>query len=791
MVIDNRSREELLAENKELRYRLEEAEETLHALGSGAADALVISMPEGGEQVFTLQGAEQPYRVLIETMSEGAVTLTSDGTILYCNSSMAALLQVPLEKLIGSVLLSYVAPADSALFAVRLESSMREPEKGEISLLSGVGHPTPVLFSCCSVELPGSRGINVLFTDITELKQAETQLQLAAERECAAEVLRDHQERLALAADAGQVGMFEVNMGSGDVYWTQKQEKIFGYEPTTTSNTTTAHTYQEWSDRVHPDDLSKVEERMRQAMEEKIPFQVEYRIVWPNGSIHWINVTSRYYFDDSGRCTRLLGAVRDITESKRVGDALRESEDRFRTLADNIPQLCWMANFDGGVFWYNKRWHEYTGTTSEQMEGWGWHSVLDPEILPQALEQWKDSIATGKPFDMTFPLRGSDGIFRPFLTRIMPVHDQEGKIVKWFGTNTDVTAQKLTEETLRNSEQRYRTIGESIDYGVWVCAPDGRNIYASESFLNLIGITQKQCSSFGWGEMLHPDDSERTIAAWKECVQAGEKIDIEHRFRGVDGQWHPILTRGSPIRDEQGQLTGWAGINLDISQLKQVETHLKASLLEKEVLLKEIHHRVKNNMQVISSLVNLQAKAIDNPEVRLHLQDVRDRVRSMALVHEKLYQTENLAKVPFDEYVGSLLNYLKNAYDKSEATIQYTMDLQSVSLSVEKAVPCGLMLNELITNALKHAFGGRTNGQVTTALHRTADGTVCLRVSDDGVGMPLEQDWRKSKSLGLRLVDMLARQLNAIVELNCDKGTQFQIAFKPSETAEGGGQPHE
>ena len=135
-------------------------------------------------------------------------------------------------------------------------------------------------------------------------------------------------------------------------------------------------------------------------------------------------------------------AVIDITKRKQAEEALLQSEHQFRTLANAIPQMCWVANADGGIFWYNQRWYEFTGTTPEQMDGWGWQSVHDPEALPQVLERWKASIATGKAFDMVFPLRGSDGVFRPFLTRGMPVCDQDGKVVRWFGTNTDISEQK-------------------------------------------------------------------------------------------------------------------------------------------------------------------------------------------------------------------------------------------------------------------------------------------------------------------------------------------------------------
>jgi PAS domain S-box-containing protein len=156
-----------------------------------------------------------------------------------------------------------------------------------------------------------------------------------------------------------------------------------------------------------------------------------------------------------------------------------------------------------------------------------------------------------------------------------PVRDPEGKVIGGVAVTEDVTERKRVELALRESERLYRAIGESIDYGVWVCAPDGRNTYASPSFLKLVGLTQEQCSNFGWGDVLHPDDAARTIAAWKECVRTGGTWDIEHRFRGVDGQWHPILARGVPVRDEQDRVVCWAGINLDVSRLKQTEAEAK------------------------------------------------------------------------------------------------------------------------------------------------------------------------------------------------------------------------
>ena len=205
---------------------------------------------------------------------------------------------------------------------------------------------------------------------------------------------------------------------------------------------------------------------------------------------------------------------------------------------------------------------------------------------------------------------------------------------------------------------------------------------------------------------------------------------------------------------------------------------LKISLKQKDLLLAELHHRVRNNLQLISSLINLQSEAIGNAPVRRGFDDLRDRIRCMALLHEQLYHSDTIGRLDFATYARRLLHSIWGCYGALAGDVRLNLDVAPVSLSTEAAEACGLIINELATNSLKHAFQGRAGGQVTVSLHRAHDGRAYLRVGDDGVGLPAGLDWRRSDLLGLRLVRLLAGQLNATVDMKSSAmGTEFRIVF--------------
>ena len=276
--------------------------------------------------------------------------------------------------------------------------------------------------------------------------------------------------------------------------------------------------------------------------------------------------------DVSGRVEGIFVHAVDVTPQVRARRAVEESEHQFRMLAESIPQLDWMANADGWIYWYNQRWYEYTGTTPGQMQGWGWQAVHDPEVLPRVMERWQASIKSGEPFEMVFPLRGADGVFRPFLTRIVPVRDAQGKVARWFGTNTDITAQQQTEEALRKSEERLRAALAASETGTYRWDPNsGEFLEFDEGLKRLFGLaaTARMQTAEDFLRHVHADDVAAVRAA-VERSREGSDFEMEYRVVLPDRSIRWLYDRGKMVF-ENGKPAYLVGACTDVTTRKQDE----------------------------------------------------------------------------------------------------------------------------------------------------------------------------------------------------------------------------
>ncbi len=738
-----------------------------------------------------LRESEARYRSLFEHMLDGfaycQMLFDEDGqpedfVYLAVNNSFGKL--TGLAEVIGKRV-TQVIPRIKELNPELFELYGRvartgNPERFDIDLKS------PSLYLSISVYSPQKGYFVAIFDNITERKRAEESLARAHEQTDA------NRRRLETILETAPVGVVLIDSNNRFSLINRRAAEIYGtdYDGFDLQDHIARVKLLQPDGTPFPvDDLP-----VSRAWRGEESHNVEMTIERANGVRLPLVVNTAPLRDAEGNVTTAVVVFDDISDRKAAEQAVRESEEQFRTLAESIPNLAWWANADGYITWYNQRWYDYTGTTPEQMEGWGWQSVHDPEVLPQVVEQWKESLATGKTFDMVFPLHGADGIFRPFLTRVIPVFDQDGRIVRWFGTNTDISEQKRAEEALRESEEKLSMALRAADMGVWRLDLNERKRHFDDQVCRCLGIDPARFdgTADAFYATVHPDDRETITAALGETIKNGAPYEAEYRVVWPNGRIRFICSRGRLARDAAGQAQWVHGLVWDITERKEAEEALQKAhselalqmvertreLHEKEVLLKEVHHRVKNNLQVISSLVGMQAEGTQDETVREVLQDVTYRVRSMALVHEKLYQSESLARVDFAEYARSLLHYLWRVHGAAAEAIGLVLDLEPVSLPVDIAVPCGLILNELAGNALKHAFRGRDEGKVTVSLRGAEGGSIALSVSDNGAGLPAGYDWRKSGSMGLRLVHMLTGQLRAEVVVGSTEGMKFTVTFR-------------
>ena len=360
------------------------------------------------------------------------------------------------------------------------------------------------------------------------------------------------------------------------------------------------------------------------------------------------------------------------------------------------------------------------------------------------------------------------------------------------------------------AEARYRTLVEQIPAVTFIAALDGgglNEIYVSPQIETLLGYTQKEWveDPVLWYERLHPDEKERWNFEAARTLLLDEPFRGTYRFVARSGKTVWVHGEIKVVRDPAGRPLFMHGVGFDVTETKlaeveRAEAHeelerrvaartaaLQRSLAEKEVLLREVHHRVKNNLQVISSLFNLQSRDLTDPATLAVFRESQHRIRAMAMIHEHLYRSTDLASVDLAQYVRSLGGALEAAYRSRPDQVKLVFALESVTLAIDQAVPCGLVLNELIANAFEHGFPGDREGSVTLHLRRER-GDVVLVVADDGVGLPPGADVRAQPSLGLRLVTTLVEhQLGGEVTVESGPGARFAVRFPATGPPPGAG----
>lgn len=513
----------------------------------------------------------------------------------------------------------------------------------------------------------------------------------------------------------------------------------------------------------------------------------ELQIITKKGKVLDVLLNADTIYDKKGNPLFSISTHLDITELKRTEEALQENEELFSNIIESMSDGILVLDRNFHYTYWNRAMEKISKTPRKKLiksQQSPWETF--PHLVEQGVDNMMKKAMKGELIKKeNIPYRLHDGTNGFTSEMYLPLRSATGEIRGIVGVVRDITERKKAEEALHTSRERLSRLFQGLPIGLYQSTPDGGRIDANPALMNMLDYPDMETflSKNIIDSYVNPEDR----IAWQA------KIEKEGIIRGFEVQWRRydgsiIWVRDSAraVKDSKGRVQYYEGAVEDITERKLTEGALRASLKEKEVLLREIHHRVKNNMQIMSSLLNLQSRLIKNTKVLDMFKASQGRIRSMAIIHEKLYLAKDLAGIDFSQYIRSLISHLFHSYKVDPNIIILNTDVENVTLDINTSIPCGLLINELVSNSLKHAFPkskgwgkkGKSKGKILLSFRSDEKDQYMLIVRDNGVGFPKELDFRKTKSLGLQLVNDLVGQLNGSITLRRSGGTSFKITFK-------------
>jgi PAS domain S-box-containing protein len=625
----------------------------------------------------------------------------------------------------------------------------------------------------------------------------------------AQEALIASEKRLQLALQASKGGAWDWEMARGVATVSDSYRELYGLTPDQPVS------FDSWLGTVHPDDRDRCRAYCEEYFRTEKEFNIQFRILHPQHGLLWLEGIGRLERDAEGRPIRFIGINLDISKRKAAEEALRESEERLR--------LAWKATRE--AIWDWDIVHDAQRWSVAGAEVFGWRDAVDaPQTAAWGLElmhpEDRARVLSGLRAALDDPACDhwedeyrfvrADGNYADVLDRGFVIRDGQGKPIRMIGSMQDITERKRMEEKIRqiNSELEQRVATRTLELesanirlkneliereraeaeterfftmsADLICIIDAEGDFrrVNAAFETALGYSLEELYSRPILDFVHPEELDATKAEMEKLTHGLPSIRYENRYRCKNGfyKWLGWTMQPAP----EGTLYA---IARDITERKLNEARIAASLQEKEVLLKEIHHRVKNNLQVIASLLRLQADNLSDPVARDSFLDSQQRVHSMALAHEHLYQSRGLASINMTEYISSLVNSTRRSYSESASSIELRIQIAEIELDIEQAVPLGLIISELVANSYKHAFTpppANSPGKLWIKLANEGVDGLILEVGDNGRGMPDSVQITKPSSMGLHLVQSFVLQLKGHLTVQRRPGTVFSI-FMPKK----------
>ncbi|OCQ97189.1 hypothetical protein BCD64_16685 [Nostoc sp. MBR 210] len=536
-----------------------------------------------------------------------------------------------------------------------------------------------------------------------------------------------------------------------------------------------------WVNFVHPQDHPFVLQAVQTTLATGEPLNIEYRMMTQDNKVIWIQDQARLVLAPDGKTPILQGVAFNISDRKQAEQALQEKENFLRSIYDGVAQAIFVVDVVDNDFRYvglNTAHEELTGLISDDVQGKTPEQLFPPTAATKVRQHYQDCLHAGTTitYEECLPFKGQETWW---FTSLTPLRDDNHRVYRIVGSCINITEQKRAQQMLELQAVITRNMAEGI---CLVRASDGIIVYANPKFEKMFGYDTDELTGLHISIINYAKDQAEAEAVNQAIsttvLQHGEASYEVHNVKKDGTPFWCSATTSMFEHPEYGQV--FVAVHQDITEQKQVQEQLKASLKEKEVLLKEIHHRVKNNLGIVSSLLQMQCRRTQDPEATAILRDSQNRIASIALVHEKLYRSADLANIDFAQYIPDLTTHLFDSYNVTSNCIKLKIQVNNASLDIETAIPCGLIINELVSNALKYAFPHQSTGEIIVSLEQQDNYNLILTIQDNGVGLPQDFDPKHTKTLGIILVQGLVKQLRGTIKVNSQQGTEFKITFTKS-----------
>ncbi len=518
----------------------------------------------------------------------------------------------------------------------------------------------------------------------------------------------------------------------------------------------------------------------------------------------WITIDAVPQFQGTASTPfEVYTTLTDITERKEAEEALQHSEARYRRMTEAVTDYTYTIVIRDGLPSLTRHGPGCLAVTGYNPEEFAadsglWIRIVVPDDRQLVSDQVRRLAIHGESSAIEHRIVKKDGMLRWVRSTTVLRHNGDRRSYEYDGLIQDITDRRLAEQALKESEERYRRLYELSPLGYQSLDGDGRIVDINQAWVETFGYEKNEVIGRWFGSFLTSEAVKNFMKLFEDAKEAG-KGQTEFEMRRKDGTTLLILLDGRVGHDEDGRFKQMHCILHDITMRKKAEEDVKTSLREKEILLREIHHRVKNNLQIISSLLNLQSAYIKDRQALDMFKESINRIRTMAHIHEKLYRSADYSRINFSDYIDELASQLYTSYGLTPELVTLKVEVAEVPLDINTAIPLGLIINELVSNAMKHAFPDGRKGEIAISMTKQKDGIgedggdgvreiknaaeqrlsrIVLRVSDNGIGFPEGLDFRKTDSLGLQLVMELTEQLEGTVDLARTGGTEFIVCFK-------------